>query len=86
MKSIYSKVGVTLEISWAVPFNITSYLTNNGILETKDVFGDLTNYSPSQQVVINAYKAAGKYTVFIKSPFILSQDRPYDKNLSMIQR
>ena len=40
------------------------------MLETKDVFGDLTDYSPSQQAVINAYKATGKvandtYYVFI---------------------
>ena len=69
VKSIYSKIGVTLDITWAAPFDITPYLTN-GVLETKDVFGDLTDYSPSQQAVINAYKATGKvandtYYVFI---------------------
>ena len=32
------------------------------MLETKDVFGDLTDYSPSQQALINAYKATGKVT------------------------
>ena len=69
VKSIYSKVGVTLDITWAAPFDISPYLTN-GILETKDVFGDLTDYSPSQQAVISAYKATGKvaddsYYVFI---------------------
>ena len=69
VKSIYSKVGVTLDITWAAPFDISPYLTN-GILETKDVFGDLTDYSPSQQALINAYKATGKiandtYYVFI---------------------
>lgn len=40
------------------------------MLETKDVFGDLTDYSPSQQALINAYKATEKvandtYYVFI---------------------
>ncbi len=69
VKSIYSKIGVTLDITWAAPFDISPYLTN-GVLETKDVFGDLTDYSPSQQAVISAYKAAGKvaddsYYVFI---------------------
>ena len=69
VKSIYSKIGVTLDITWAAPFDITPYLTN-GVLETKDVFGDLTDYSPSQQALINAYKATGKvandtYYVFI---------------------
>ena len=69
VKAIYSKVGVTLDITWAAPFDITPYLTN-GVLETKDVFGDLTDYSPSQQAVISAYKATGKvaddtYYVFI---------------------
>ena len=69
VKAIYSKVGVTLDITWAAPFDISPYLTN-GVLETKDVFGDLTDYSPSQQAVINAYKATGKvandtYYVFI---------------------
>ena len=39
-------------------------------VKTKDVFGDLTDYSPSQQALINAYKATGKvsndtYYVFI---------------------
>jgi len=61
VKSIYSKIGVTLDITWAAPFDITPYLTN-GVLETKDVFGDLTDYSPSQQALINAYKATGKVT------------------------
>jgi len=69
VKAIYSKVGVTLDITWAAPFDITPYLTN-GVLETKDVFGDLTDYSPSQQALINAYKATEKvandtYYVFI---------------------
>ena len=69
VKAIYSKVGVTLDITWAAPFDITPYLSN-GVLETKDVFGDLTDYSPSQQAVISAYKATGKladdtYYVFI---------------------
>ena len=69
VKAIYSKVGVTLDITWAAPFDISPYLTN-GVLETKDVFGDLTDYSPSQQALINAYKATGKvandtYYVFI---------------------
>ena len=69
VKSIYSKIGVTLDITWAAPFDITPYLTN-GVLETKDVFGDLTDYSPLQQALINAYKATGKvandtYYVFI---------------------
>ena len=69
VKSIYSKIGVTLDITWAAPFDITPYLTN-GSLETNDVFGDLTDYSPSQQAIINAYKATGKvandtYYVFI---------------------
>ena len=69
VKSIYSKIGVNLDITWAAPFDITPYLTN-GMLETKDVFGDLTDYSPSQQALINAYKATGKvandtYYVFI---------------------
>ena len=69
VKAIYSKVGVTLDITWAAPFDISPYLTN-GVLETKDVFGDLTDYSPSQQAVINAYKATDKvandtYYVFI---------------------
>ena len=69
VKSIYSKIGVTLDITWAAPFDITPYLTN-GVLETKDVFGDLTDYSPSQQALINAYKATEKvandtYYVFI---------------------
>ena len=69
VKSIYSKIGVTLDITWAAPFDITPYLTN-GVLETKDVFGDLTDYSLSQQALINAYKATGKvandtYYVFI---------------------
>ncbi|EGD34548.1 MULTISPECIES: hypothetical protein [unclassified Capnocytophaga] len=50
VKAIYSKVGVTLDITLAVPFDIVHY------------------------------------TVFIKSSSILSQDRPCDKNLSMIQR
>ena len=61
VKSIYSKIGVTLDITWAAPFDISPYLTN-GVLETKDVFGDLTDYSPSQQALINAYKATGKVT------------------------
>ena len=61
VKAIYSKVGVTLDITWAAPFDISPYLTN-GVLETKDVFGDLTDYSPSQQALINAYKATGKVT------------------------
>jgi len=61
VKSIYSKIGVTLDITWTAPFDITPYLTN-GVLETKDVFGDLTDYSPSQQALINAYKATGKVT------------------------
>ena len=61
VKAIYSKVGVTLDITWAAPFDISPYLTN-GILETKDVFGDLTDYSPSQQAIISAYKATGKVT------------------------
>ena len=69
VKAIYSKVGVTLDITWAAPFDISPYLTN-GVLETKDVFGDLTDYSPSQQALINAYKATEKvandtYYVFI---------------------
>ena len=69
VKSIYSKIGVTLDITWAAPFDITPYLSN-GVLETKDVFGDLTDYSPSQQAIINAYKATEKvandtYYVFI---------------------
>ena len=69
VKAIYSKIGVTLDITWAAPFDITPYLTN-GVLETKDVFGDLTDYSLSQQKIINAYKATGKvandtYYVFI---------------------
>ena len=39
-------------------------------METKDVFGDLTDYSLSQQKIINAYKSTGKvandtYYVFI---------------------
>ena len=50
VQAIYNKVGVTLDITLAVPF---------------DIF---------------------HYTVFIKSSSILSQDRPCDKNLSMIQR
>ena len=50
VKAIYNKVGVTLDITLAVPFDIVHY------------------------------------TVFIKSSSILSQDRPCDKNLSMIQR
>ena len=69
VKSIYSKIGVTLDITWAAPFDITTYLSD-GVLETKDVFGDLTDYSLSQQKIINAYKAIGKvandtYYVFI---------------------
>ena len=69
VKAIYSKIGVTLDITWAAPFDITPYLTN-GVLETKDVFGDLTDYSLSQQKIINAYKATGEvandtYYVFI---------------------
>ena len=69
VKSIYSKIGVTLDITWAAPFDITPYLSD-GVLETKDVFGDLTDYSLSQQALINAYKATGKvandtYYVFI---------------------
>nr|WP_315126895.1 hypothetical protein [uncultured Capnocytophaga sp.] len=43
---------------------------SDGVLETKDVFGDLTDYSLSQQKIINAYKATGEvandtYYVFI---------------------
>ncbi|WP_454975688.1 hypothetical protein [Capnocytophaga bilenii] len=69
VKAIYNKIGVTLDITWAAPFDITPYLSN-GVLETKDVFGDLTDYSLSQQKIINAYKATGKvandtYYVFI---------------------
>ena len=69
VKAIYSKIGVTLDITWAAPFDITPYLSD-GVLETKDVFGDLTDYSLSQQKIINAYKATGKvandtYYVFI---------------------
>ena len=69
VKAIYNKIGVTLDITWAAPFNITPYLSN-GVLETKDVFGDLTDYSLSQQKIINAYKATGEvandtYYVFI---------------------
>ena len=69
VKAIYSKIGVTLDITWAAPFDITPYLSN-GVLETKDVFGDLTDYSLLQQKIINAYKATGKvandtYYVFI---------------------
>lgn len=69
VKAIYSKIGVTLDITWAAPFDITPYLSD-GVLETKDVFGDLTDYSLSQQKIIDAYKATGKvvndtYYVFI---------------------
>ena len=69
VKAIYNKIGVTLDITWAAPFDITPYLSN-GVLETKDVFGDLTDYSLSQQKIINAYKSTGKvandtYYVFI---------------------
>ena len=69
VKAIYSKIGVTLDITWATPFDITPYLSD-GVLETKDVFGDLTDYSLSQQKIINAYKATGEvandtYYVFI---------------------
>ena len=69
VKAIYNKIGVTLDITWAAPFDITPYLSN-GVLETKDVFGDLTDYSLSQQKIINAYKATGEvandtYYVFI---------------------
>ena len=69
VKAIYNKIGVTLDITWAAPFDITPYLSN-GVLETKDVFGDLTDYSLSQQKIINAYKATGKvandtYYVFV---------------------
>ena len=69
VKAIYSKIGVTLDITWAAPFDITPYLSD-GVLETKDVFGDLTDYSLSQQKIINAYKATGEvandtYYVFI---------------------
>ena len=69
VKAIYSKIGVTLDITWAAPFDITPYLSD-GVLETKDVFGDLNDYSLSQQKIINAYKATGEvandtYYVFI---------------------
>lgn len=69
VKAIYNKIGVTLDITWATPFDITPYLSD-GVLETKDVFGDLTDYSLSQQKIINAYKATGEvandtYYVFI---------------------
>ena len=69
VKAIYNKIGVTLDITWATPFDITPYLSD-GVLETKDVFGDLTDYSLSQQKIIDAYKATGKvvndtYYVFI---------------------
>ena len=59
VKSIYSKIGVTLDITWAAPFDITPYLSD-GVLETKDVFGDLTDYSPSQQKIIDDNKATGE--------------------------
>ena len=69
VKAIYNKIGVTLDITWAAPFDITPYLSD-GVLETKDVFGDLTDYSLSQQKIIDAYKATGEvandtYYVFI---------------------
>lgn len=55
IKNIYSRVGVSLEIEKGEVFDISKYLQNN-VLETKDVFGDLTDYSKAQQDIISEFK------------------------------